>query len=183
MTPILKSINRIFVISALLFLVSTTHAQRGFEGRWSTDPAPRQWFGWTATGDVNIPKDSAPAVNPKPAENSNRVLLGILLDLRVDGSKVTGFLGQDGVWGEAQKIEVATIDGKTIRFQTSRTLARPDGTKEALTIKWVAEEIDDNTISLRNLGGSSIVRINSTSAVFGSPPSSVARPDTLHRVN
>ena len=70
---------------------------------------------------------------------------GLLLQLKVEGNTVTGFLGQDGVWGTPLKIELGTIDGNIVRFITVRRLAG----RELIVYQWIAELIGDETLRLR----------------------------------
>jgi hypothetical protein len=77
--------------------------------------------------------------------NPNQIRTDVQLDLQVDGSNVSGFLGDDGIWEMPMKITLGTIEGKTVRFMTKRM----SGGRVPYFYQWMVEWIDDNTISLR----------------------------------
>jgi hypothetical protein len=144
---------RSLLLLATIFLMTTDlSAQAKFAGRWSTDPAPTGgWSGWNAEGGLNVFQSGPPLAQPEPLRKGGAFPKGLLLDLKIEGNSVTGFLGQDGLWGTPLRIELGTVEGSTIRFLTTRKL---EG-REPIFYHWVAELTDDNTMTLRggNIAG------------------------------
>jgi hypothetical protein len=137
----------ILAILAITFLTtSDLCAQTRFSGRWSTDPAPAGgWSGWNSDGVLNTFTSGPPLATQQAASRGGPFPQGLLLDLKIDGNSVTGFLGQDGLWGPPMKIELGRIEGSSIRFLTVR---RAEG-REPIIYQWIAELTDDSTITLR----------------------------------
>jgi hypothetical protein len=181
------------MIPAIVFLAGTTaFAQARWSGRWSTDPAPKGWSGWTDSGTLNVLLEQPNLLEPPLRQllNPNQFPTDVQLDLKVEGERVSGFLGVDGIWETPMKIELGKIEGKTIRFMTTHTIVG----REPIYWQWLAELANDNTMSLRrgNIGRSSAVGAPlppgrepaATPTALPAPNSSVFIKEsiTLHRV-
>src|SRR5215831_6966739 len=107
---------------------SAVYAQTGFAGKWATD---------------------APAAAPEGAGGGGGGRGGrgggggVQLDLKVDGTKLTGTLSEGGVAGDPLTINEGAINGKTATFKTTRAFNGND-----INVTWTAELTDDNTITL-----------------------------------
>jgi hypothetical protein len=115
--------RRLFMAGAILSLVSAAaYAQTGFAGKWVTDP---------------------PAAAAEAGGGGGRGRGGAgetRLDLKVDGSTVTGTIFEGGA---ELPIKEGTVSGKQVKFKTVRTSNGVD-----LNVNWTADLTDDNTISL-----------------------------------
>lgn len=182
----------LLILAIELIATPDSLGQARFTGWWSTDPVPAGgWSGWNSEGVLNIFKSGPPLARPETPRRSGAFTQGLLLDLRIEGNSVTGFLGQDGLWGMPLRIELGTIEGNSIRFLTTRKLAG----REAIIYQWIAELTDGNTMKLRggNITGGRAGEGRPLQA--GSPPppvpttlpplhrSSFLPAETLHRVN
>lgn len=138
------------ILAVIVFSVTAAFAQRRSTGRWSTNPAPKGWNGWTDSGTLNVLSEPVRLIEP-PARrslNPNEYNTDVQLDIKVDGERVTGFLGVNGLadlWASPMKIELGKIEGNTIRFMTTRTVAG----REPIYYQWIAEMTDDNAMTLR----------------------------------
>jgi len=114
--------QRLFMAGAILSLVSAAaYAQTGFAGKWVTDPpaaAAEAGGGGRGRGGAGETR----------------------LDLKVDGSTVTGTIFEGGA---ELPIKEGTVSGKQLKFKTVRTNNGVD-----LNVNWTADLTDDNTISL-----------------------------------
>jgi hypothetical protein len=102
-------------------------------------------MGWNADGVLNTFQSGPPLAQPVDAPRKNLFPQGLLLDLKLNGTSVTGFLGQDGLWAPPMRIELGTIEGMTVRFLTARRLPG----REPIFYQWVAELVDGYTMRLR----------------------------------
>jgi hypothetical protein len=110
---------------AILSLVSSAvYAQTGFAGKWVTDPPAAAAEGGGAGGGGR----------GRGGAGETR------LDLKVDGSNVTGTIFEGGA---ELPIKEGTVSGKQVKFKTVRTNNGVD-----LNVNWTADLTDDNTISL-----------------------------------
>jgi hypothetical protein len=134
------------VIAVYVFAIPALMAQSKFTGRWSTDPPPQGgWSGWNVEGVLNVFKSGPPLAQPEAPRRGGVFPLGLLLDIKVEGKSVTGFLGQDGLWEKPMKIELGALEDNSIRFLTTRKL----NGLEPIYYQWVAELTDDNAMSQR----------------------------------
>ena len=115
--------QRLFMAGAILSLASAAaYAQTGFAGKWVTDP---------------------PAAAAEAGGGGGRGRGGAgetRLDLKVDGSTVTGTIFEGGA---ELPIKEGAVSGKQVKFKTVRTNNGID-----LNVNWTADLTDDNTISL-----------------------------------
>jgi hypothetical protein len=120
-----------FAACAVIALVSlvapvTVHGQAGLAGQWRTDNV-----------DAAL---AAQAAAPPAGEAAGRGRGGggqaIIMDLRVDGSNVSGTVNEIGN-GDPLTIESGSISGKTVTFVT-----QPRG------VTWNIEMTDDDTITV-----------------------------------
>jgi hypothetical protein len=117
--------QRLFMAGAIVSLVSAAaYAQTGFAGKWVTDP----------------PAAAAEAGGGGGGGRGRGGAGETRLDLKVDGSSVTGTIFEGGA---ELPIKEGTISGKQVKFKTVRTNNGVD-----LNVNWTADLTDDNTISL-----------------------------------
>jgi hypothetical protein len=140
--------NRMFrIVASVCLSASTALAQTQMTGSWSTDPAPKGWSGWTESGKPNTFSEQpelTESLKQRPT-NPNGYPTAVFVSLKVENSKVSGFLGMDNVWDLPLKIELGTIEGKTIRLMTVRSPLNRD----PMYWQWTVELKDDNTMMLR----------------------------------
>lgn len=109
--------TKLFVaVAAVLLVAAVAYAQTGFAGKWVTDPP------------------AAGAGGGRGGGGETR------LDLKVDGSKVTGTIFEGGA---ELMINEGTIAGKQAKFKTQRT-----ANNVTLDVNWTADLTDENTITL-----------------------------------
>lgn len=139
--------NKGLLLVAILFMGTAAFAQTRWTGRWSTNPLPKGWSGWTDSGVLNVLSEPPNFLEPpvRPPLNPNQFPTDVQLEVKVEGEKVSGFLGVDGIWEIPMKIELGKIEGNTIRFMTTRTRAG----REPIYWVWSAELNDDNTMIMR----------------------------------
>src|SRR5215471_3545452 len=121
--------NRALLLSAIVCLFSrTAFAQAQFSGAWSTEPAPKGWAGWSETGKPNTFSEQPDLSEPykRRPTNPNSISTSVFVSLKVEGGKVSGFLGVDSVWDSPMKVELGAIEGDVIRFMTVRTVSNGD---------------------------------------------------------
>lgn len=133
-------------LAAICVFASTAFSQTLFTGNWSTDPAPRGWAGWSDTGKPNTFTTPPSIIEPPGAKplNPNAYPTAVFLTLKVEVSKVSGFEGVNSVWDFPMKVELAAIEGKSVRFMT----VRPVTGRDPLYWLWTAELKNDNTMVL-----------------------------------
>jgi len=145
--------NKALMLWTILLMGTTAIAQTHWSGRWSTNPLPKGWSGWTDSGVLNVLSEPPNLLEPpvRRPSNPNQFPTDLQLEVKVEGEKVSGFLGVDGIWEIPMKIELGKVEGKTIRFMTTRTIIG----REPIYWEWSAELTDDNTMILRrgNIGG------------------------------
>ena len=116
--------RRLFMAGAILSLVSAAaYAQTGLAGKWVTDPPAAAAEAGGGGGGRG-----------RGGAGETR------LDLKVDGSTVTGTIFEGGA---ELPIKEGTVSGKQAKFKTVRTNNGVD-----LNVNWTADLTDDNTISL-----------------------------------
>src|SRR5215475_8940711 len=119
--------QRLFMAGAILSLVSAAaYAQTGFPEKWVTDP-PAAAAEDGGGGGRGGGRGRGGAGEPR-------------LDLKVDGSTVTGTIFEGGA---ELPIKEGTVSGKQLKFKTVRSNNGVD-----LNVNWTADLTDDNTISL-----------------------------------
>jgi len=183
--------NRLLIVVAVVCIFTlTASAQTQLTGNWSTQPVPRGWAGWSDSGKPNTYSEQPDlADSPRPrSPNPNILPIAVFVSLKIEGSKVSGFLGVDNVWDLPMKVELGTIEGNAIRFMTVRELPNRD----PLYWQWLVELKDDNTIFIHrgNIvtnGAGSVVRTypNPPPAPTALPTlakSGFGSPLTLYRV-
>jgi len=145
--------KKALLLIVIVFLPNATFAQMRWTGRWSTNPPPKGWSGWTDSGSLNVFSES-PSLFEPPVRRSvtpNELSTDVQLDLKVEGERVTGFVGVNGLWETPMRIQLGKIEGNAIRFMTTRT---PPG-REPIYYQWIIVLTDDNTMTLRrgNISG------------------------------
>src|SRR5215475_8278987 len=121
--------QRLFMAGAILSLVSAAaYAQTGFPGKWVTDPPA------AAAEDGGGGGGGRGGGRGRGGAGETR------LDLKVDGSTVTGTIFEGGA---ELPIKEGTVSGKQLKFKTVRSNNGVD-----LNVNWTADLTDDNTISL-----------------------------------
>jgi hypothetical protein len=185
--------NRLLLtVAAVCLGAAAASAQTQLSGSWTTEPAPKGWAGWTDTGKPNTFTEQ-PSLTDPPRQrptNPNVFPTAVFVSLKVEGGKVSGFLGVDTIWDLPMKVELGAIEGNTIRFMT----VRPVPNRDSLYWQWIAELKDDNTMVLRrgNIGSYEPGRAGRPNS-SNPPPAPAALPAlaispvgalalTLHRV-
>jgi hypothetical protein len=116
--------QRLFMAGAIFSLISAAaYAQTGLAGKWVTDPPAAATEGGGGGGG----RGRGGAAETR-------------LDLKVDGSTLTGTIFEGGA---ELPIKEGTVSGKQAKFKTVRTNNNVD-----LNVNWTADLTDDNTISL-----------------------------------
>src|SRR5262245_3718157 len=115
---------RVLLVLTLFCLMSTVAlAQTGFSGKWATDPPAQAAAGGGRGGGG-----------------------GVQLDLKVEGSKLTGTLSEGGVAGDPLTINEGAIKEKQATFKTTRAF---NGNN--INVTWTADLTDENTITLNRV--------------------------------
>lgn|GEM_PF-5368717 len=144
--------NKALMLVAILFVGAAAIAQTRWTGGWSTDPAPKGWSGWTDSGILKVLSEPPNLIQPpvRRPGNPNQNPTDVQLDVKVEGEKISGFLGVDGIWEIPMKIELGKVEGNTVRFMTTRTITG----REPIYWVWTVELTDANTMTLRrgNIG-------------------------------
>jgi len=145
--------KKALMLFAILFMGTVAFAQTRWTGRWSTNPPPKGWSGWTDSGVLNVLSEPPNLLEPPVRRplNPNQFPTDVQFEVKVEGEKVSGFLGVDGIWEIPMKIELGKVEGNTIRFMTTRAVIG----REPIYWVWAAELTDDNTMILHreNIGG------------------------------
>ena len=117
--------HRILCLFAAFLISASVHAQTSIAGKWQTD---------------NVPAALAAQAAGIPAEPGRAGIggYGIMLELKVDGNKVSGKVTEIGN-PPVLNIEKGTIDGKVITWVT-----------QPRSETWTLEITDGNTLTLTN---------------------------------
>ena len=160
---------RLLAVLAIICLFATiASAQTGFAGKWATDPPAAAPDGGAAAGGGGGRGGRGGGGG------------GVQLDLKVEGTKLTGTLSEGGVAGDPLTINEGAITGKQATWKTTRSFNGND-----INVTWTADlSADDGTITLNRViqggfgggGGRGGRGGGGGGAAAGAPPAGGAAP-------
>ena len=125
-------LNAISVVAILCLASTALLAQTELAGKWQTDQA--------AAAQASPGTPAQPADGGRGGRGGGQA---VVLDLKVDGNKLSGSVNEIGN-GDPLNISEGAITGKTFTFKTTRTLTGGN----TVTVTWNGQMTDANTLSI-----------------------------------